>query len=36
MVRLSNMGEKSYIIYSGSEFSLEWYHDKNGKSFAKE
>ncbi|MCL2411306.1 MAG: type II toxin-antitoxin system RelE/ParE family toxin [Treponema sp.] len=30
------MDNKSCLIYSGSEFTLEWYYDKNGKSVAKE
>jgi phage-related protein len=27
---------ESWLIYSGSAFSLEWYYDNNGKSVAKE
>ena len=30
------MDNKSCIIYSGIEFSLEWYYDKYGKSVAEE
>ena len=30
------MDSKSCIIYKGQKFTLEWYHDKNGKSIAKE
>jgi len=30
------MEDKSYIIYEGSKFKIEWYFDKNGKSVAKE
>jgi hypothetical protein len=30
------MDDKPWLIYSGSEFTLEWYYDKNGKSVAKE
>ena len=30
------MDEKSCLIYKGSEFSIKWYYDTNGKSVAFE
>lgn len=30
------MDDKSNIVYEGPKFIIEWYHDKNGKSVAKE
>lgn len=31
MVRMS----KEFIVYSGTEFTIEWYHNERGKSLAK-
>ena len=30
------MSKKEYIAYKGTEFTIEWYFDKNGKSLALE
>lgn len=27
---------KEFVVYSGSEFTIEWYHNERGKSTAKE